>query len=257
MLRRLLISLFITLIFFNFGCVGMKFVPRAEAIAPIVGAAVISIEALEGLQMAVLAAASVGIVSTLQKKEFQASLNSAMRAIQNKLDSAYSLSHDAYLKVTKTLRRAPSSVEAKQSAPGECDPSLRSNPRKCCKDFMNRFEGGNGLTQRQFMVPAGNASWQVFDSKTGELKCCVNWDEKHGRFELFHPGGEGKYRPNESGDAYSHKGELTCADRKSEFVCGANLYSKADNSGKHSPREGCRNLHGNSSEHGNRTPRIE
>jgi hypothetical protein len=224
------------------GCSRRLLLPRAEAVAPVAIAAAlgISYEALQGLMLATAAAVAIGAISQSQQASYDKKLMSAINSIKSMAADATEQSYAVWREVTDGLGAKSKAKTKTNTAPGECDPSKRNDPRQCCQNFMESFEG-KGMKDKKFYISStGNGSWKVYShDKPGQL-CCLNWDSKHGRFEVYHKGGEGKYRDGEKGDAYDHKGEMTCSERNIDNPCEADMGDKADNAtGKHAPRGGC------------------
>jgi hypothetical protein len=213
---------------------------QAHAIAP----AIAAYGTLEVILLGSAAAAAAGIITVQQNAAFQSRVAAITRQMtDNAHQNIENLKGEVsalYRALTATTKKPGRVSRAHVPAPdADCkEDGKHADPRECCKDWLLRAEDGNQAEkQGYFLVPTGNKAYQVY-SPNGDFKCCLEWDNAHGRFEVYTPGGDGKYL-NGGGDPYSHKGELTCKDDEVKDPCRASHPERAENGGRHAPREGC------------------
>lgn len=222
--------------------------PQAKAAA--IAAPAVAIGALELLALAAAGAAAVGIISVSQNEEYQRQVDQLVADLREKTGNALKAVLNTSLKtinrMSSTLGMSTcgpvvaavaaitpivSSKAGRNTAPGECRPELRDSPFNCCEDFMKT------IRKKATVEQVGRNSFKVnYYTKSGNpIRCCFEWDSLHGRFEVYQSS-------NHTKSGVTHTGERACA-RESDIeddICRANFPEKADFSGAHDPRQGCR-----------------
>ncbi|PIS11096.1 MAG: hypothetical protein COT73_05810 [Bdellovibrio sp. CG10_big_fil_rev_8_21_14_0_10_47_8] len=242
----------ILLVFIMFATGYPTQIPKARAIAVVVVAPEAAVAMLEALILACSAAAAIGVISEEANREYHAELQGKVDSIQDAVRKGSAATFDAVRSAVETivtvnlLVRSPASCErllrnsfsnissrkttdARSQASGECEPSLRSDPFKCCPHFMKKYSADNSMT------PVGRFAFRIrYLAKHSVTRaCCFEWDSLHGRFEVYQSSNHGPAK---------HRGEKSCAGDADldEDLCNANHPEKADYfSERHAPRNGC------------------
>ncbi len=216
-------------------------VEKSEAILPVA----IAYGTLEVIMLSTTVAAAAGIITLQQSKAYQAQVNNLTHRLSESTGDAISTVSDQvkelYKSYTASLKKTGSVVRPTTPAKdADCKAGINDDPRKCCDQWFKKSENIENSSKLGFILSqVGKKAFQVFSLDGGSIRCCVEWDGTHARFEVYTPGGDGKY-PGDSGDSYTHKGEFSCKNGEGD-PCRASHPEKADQGGLHSPRQGCKN----------------
>lgn len=165
-----------------------------KAAAPIaLTAPVVTVGALELLQLTAAAAATYGVISVAQNEGFQNKVGAVKeKVIEATVDMVEKVEKDSVELFDKLARAV--GVKKDCSPGNKTDRAVAtctSAPEVCCKDFFSKFKGQSEHTHGGFRI------WK--NIKHNKLMCCLEWDHLHGGFEIFDRHG-------------NHMGERGCDD---------------------------------------------
>ena len=214
---------------------------RTEALFP----ALVAYGTLEVVLISSGLAAAAGIITLQQNRAFKAQVSALTQRLSeatgDAISSIASQVKELYKNYMASVKKTgPTTKPTSPAKDADCKAGINDDPRKCCDNWFKRSENiENAPGLGYILAQTARKAFQIFSSDGGNIRCCLEWDATHARFEVYVPGGNGQYQNGGSGDAYTHKGEFSCVGGSGD-PCKATHPDKADNSGPHAPRDGCK-----------------
>lgn len=250
---------------FILGALGSIFFnsPKAHAVAQLAAPAA-AIGALELAALSATAATAAGVISVAQNEEIQKQIKVQIAEVKSLTGDALKQSvADSFLILfymnnprmicdqtlnilfNKKHNKAKAASQAQSNVKTRwlgCSQGPERNPNNCCQQFFEKFsdEIDEGrLSDRNASRPRNQLV--VRNKIFGGVKCCLEFDRRHGGYEIFTKAG---------GKGFSHLGERSCGDLDENDPCknSAHISEKhfgPDITGEHSPRSDlCKELLG-------------
>ena len=149
----------------------------------------VAIGSLEAMAAAAAVAASYGIISTSQNREFQQVIAGEVQSIKNATAEAI----DETVKGAVFLYRKVMGQTQNRQCPENFEPAKSQNCSggldSCCGDFLSKFS--NRINKGRGGI--------IFRKGKNKFDCCMEWDYMHGGLEIFDERG-------------NHMGEKGCDD---------------------------------------------
>jgi len=216
-MHRFAAIIFICILLFDPRRSPPKIFSEAHAIGPAIAAPAVAIGALELTSIAVATAATIGVISVSQNKDFQQQISQMIEKIKNSTADIISATITESNKLVQMVSNQMAGCKTSGAKQSQRGATCSSSADSCCGDYFNKF--GDRLEK-------GRGGIKIFkNNRHNKLSCCLEWDNTHGGFEIFDEHGH-------------HMGERGCDDLSDDpcaFTKSRGLHAKPADS-THHPR---------------------